>query len=114
MQHLWKVDRKKAAHLALSGRWHASDNVQLEQTALCDYWRSIFESERKSGKRTHMSPKVGPLVSLLEPVQVSALMKDVQNTAAGPDGITNKQSKQQNSLLVAAVLNAVFFSGVPP
>ena len=64
-----------------------------------------------------MSPKVGPLVSLLEPVQVSevtAQMKDVQNTAAGPDGITNKQSKQQNSLLVAAVLNAVFFSGMPP
>ena len=117
MQHLWNVDRKKAAHLALSGRWHASDDVQLERTVLCDYWRNIFESERKSDKRRHLSPKVGPLLSLLEPVQVSevmALMKDVQNTAAGPDGITNKQFKKQNPLLVAAVLNAVLLSGVPP
>ena len=64
-----------------------------------------------------MSPKEDPLSSILAPVQVSevaGMRKDLQNTAAGPDWITNKRSKQQNPFLVAAVLNAVLLSGVPP
>jgi hypothetical protein len=116
VQTLYRKDRKRAAELILSGSWRGTaGEPKMDKAVLVNFWREVFESQRKSDVRESVQTESLPeMVDEVSVAEATAQLKSLTRTAPGPDGTSNDTFRSQDPIVTASFLNALLMAGSSP